>query len=67
MLIPLKKKYRSAHKGTHRGGEKPAPKKHRVKIGHIKHAALYGEPPIVFLHVDGRTGKGVFVKQAANS
>jgi hypothetical protein len=63
MLIPLKKKYRSAYKGRHSGGEKPAPRKHRDKIGHIKHVALYGEPPVVYLHVDGRTGKGVLVKE----
>lgn len=62
MIIPLKKKYRSAHKGHHRGGEKPAPRKSRTKIGHDKHIALHGLPPLVALHVDGGTGKSRMVR-----
>ena len=63
MLIPLKKKYRSAKKGTFKGGEKPAPKKHRTKIGHVAHVARFGEPPVYHLVVDGLRGTGVMVKQ----
>jgi hypothetical protein len=63
--IPLKKKYRSAKKGTYKGGERAAPKKKRNKIGGIKHNALYGEPPKTVLYVDGATGKGVFITTPA--
>jgi hypothetical protein len=61
MIIPLKKKYRSAHKGHNRGGEKPAPRKNRTKIGHAKHVALFGAPPLRARHVDGGTGKSRMV------
>lgn len=60
--IPLKRKYKTGFKGRFRGGERPAPKKKHTKIGYAKHVALYGEPPRVTLRVNGKTGKGVFVK-----
>lgn len=63
MLIPLKKKYRSAKKGTYKGGEKPAPKKHRTKIGYTEHVKRFGVPPVYSLVVDGKRGTGVMVKQ----
>lgn len=59
MLIPLRKKYRSAHKGRFKGGERPAPKKHRKKVGYEAHVKRFGPPPPVMLVVDGRTGKSV--------
>lgn len=59
MLIPLKEKYRRAHKGRYKGGERPAPKKHRKKIGYDKHISLFGVPPVMTLHVDGKRGTGV--------
>lgn len=55
--IPLKGKYRSAKKGKYKGGENPAPKKHRSKTGYAKHTAMFGEPPKRHLVVDGKTGK----------
>lgn len=55
--IPLKGKYRSAQKSTYKGGEKPAPKKHRSKVGQARHEALFGITPPRHLVVDGRTGK----------
>lgn len=63
--IKLKRKYLRAQKGTYKGGERAAPKRKRNKIGHIKHVALYGEPPVTRLYVDGATGKGVFVTTPA--
>lgn len=59
--IPLKRKYLSAKKGTYKGGEKPAPKKHRHKIGNAEHVKRFGTPPVTIFVVDGRTGKGVFI------
>lgn len=56
--IPLKGKYRTAKKGRYKGGEKPAPKKHRTKTGSAKHNAMFGVPPVRVLVVDGKTGKG---------
>lgn len=61
LLIPLKAKYRRGHKGRFNGGEKPAPRKHRDKIGYEKHVKQYGVPPEVMLYVDGLTGKGKLV------
>ena len=60
--IPLRRKYRWAHKSTYKGGERSAPPKKRVKRGYDKHVALFGEPPKVVLHVQGRTGKSRLVK-----
>lgn len=59
--IPLKGKYRSAVKGRYKGGENPAKKKKRNKLGNAKHVAMYGEPPKRTLVVDGRTGKSRMV------
>jgi hypothetical protein len=61
--IPLKKKYRSATKGRYKGGERPAPPKKRNKIGYAKHVALFGEPPVFHLVVDGRRGTGVMKRR----
>lgn len=63
MLIPLKRKYRTATKGRYKGGERPAPPKKRNKIGYDKHVALYGTPPVWHLVVDGKRGTGVMVRQ----
>lgn len=60
--IKLKQKYRMGNKSRYQGGEKPAPKKRRVKIGKDKHEALFGKQPTVVLFVDGLTGAGVFKK-----
>lgn len=62
--IPLKEKYRRGFKGRNKGGEKPAPKKHRNKVGREAHVKRYGEPPVYRLVVEGRRGKGVFVRDA---
>ena len=60
--IPLRRKYLRVSKGRYSGGERPAPRKHRNKIGADKHQALYGPPPVVHLVVNGLTGAGKFVK-----
>jgi hypothetical protein len=60
--IRLKRKYRTAHKGRYSGGEKPAPRKHRKKVGYDKHIKEHGVPPVIHLVVDGKTGAGVFVR-----
>lgn len=61
MQIPLKKKYRSAMKGRYSGGERPAPKKNRRKVTNdALRKAIQATQPIVVLHVDGLTGKGVY-------
>lgn len=54
--IPLKGKYKVGKRTTYKGGERPAPKKHRTKIGHQKHSDLHGEQPRKHLVVDGKTG-----------
>lgn len=57
--IPLKRKYLSAKKGTYKGGERPADRKKRKKIGGIAHIARFGEAPRRVLVVNGKTGAGV--------
>lgn len=59
MLVPLKHKYRRAHKGRFRGGENYAPPKKRNKVGYAEHVKKYGEPPVMTLLVDGKRGTGV--------
>jgi len=61
MLIPLKAKYRSAHKGRYSGGEKPAPRKNRHKINDKQKAALPLQPKMMLI-VDGATGHGVMTR-----
>lgn len=56
MLIPLKQKYRRGMKSRYKGGERPAPKKNRNKIGRDKHVALFGPPPAMMMVVDGQRG-----------
>jgi hypothetical protein len=63
--IKLRHKYLHAHKGRYKGGPNAAPPKNRTKIGGDKHIALYGVPPKTVLHVDGATGKGVFITTPA--
>lgn len=60
--IKLKQKYRQGFKSRYKGGENPAKKKKRNKIGNQKHVALFGEPPEVMLVVDGLRGTGVIKK-----
>lgn len=55
--MKLKGKYRSAKRSTYKGGENFAPKKHRNKTGSAKHNAMFGEPVVRVLVVDGKTGK----------
>lgn len=38
-------------------GERATPAKRRTKIGHLRHAALFGEPRKWTKVVDGKTGK----------
>lgn len=59
--IRLKRKYRVGGKSRFSGGEKPAPKKKRNKIGHERHVKLHGEQPVTVLHFEGVKGKGVFI------
>ena len=63
MLIPLRAKYRSAHKSRFKGGERYAPPKKRKKIGYAEHVKRYGEPPVYHLVVDGLRGTGVMVRK----
>lgn len=62
MEIPLPRKYKVARRTRYKGGERPAPKKHRDKVGKAAHEARYGAPPVVVRVVDGRTGKSKMVK-----
>lgn len=55
--IPLRRKYRFAVKGTHKGGERAAPKKTRNKIGIDKHILRQGVPKKMVMVVDGYSGK----------
>jgi hypothetical protein len=57
ILIPLGMKYRRAYKGRYKGGENPAPKKKRNKIGLQKHMDRQGVPPQMVMVVDGYSGK----------
>ncbi len=59
--IPLRQRYLKGFRSTNKGGERPAPRKSRVKIGRAKHEALYGAPPQRARVVDGRTGKSRMV------
>lgn len=62
MIIPLKAKYLSAHRGRFQGGEKPdrhGSKKRRKVPANLRH--LLVEQPTKRLVVDGGTGKSRMV------
>ncbi len=54
--MKLKRKYLIGKKSKYKGGERPAPKKNRTKIGDARHQAMYGVPPVMVKHVNGATG-----------
>lgn len=52
--IPLRSKYLRVANGRFSGGERPAARKHRHKIGHDAHVKRFGEPPLYTRWVDAR-------------
>lgn len=55
--IPVRSKYRKGFKSRYKGGERPAPKKKRSKIGQAAHERLHGPVQRRTKVVAGGTGK----------
>lgn len=64
VLIPLRAKYRRAHRGKYKGGEHAVPLKKRKKVTDKKKLdAIQASQPQMVKVVDGKTGHGVMQRR----